>query len=153
MLTAERLREVLRYDAEAGAFEWIVQIGRRSRIGSRAGTIHNQGYRFIQIDGQSYSEHRLAFLYQTGDWPENEVDHINRKRADNRWKNLRDVTHVVNSNNIGRNIKNTSGFPGISWAKKRSKWLVREKGEGCRRHLGYFGCLGQAISRLKQGSN
>lgn len=35
----------------------------------------------------------------TGDWPTQEVDHINRNKTDNRWYNLRDVPRSVNQKN------------------------------------------------------
>ncbi len=35
----------------------------------------------------------------TGEWPVYEVDHINRKRHDNRWLNLRDIEHDANCAN------------------------------------------------------
>jgi len=38
----------------------------------------------------------------TGFWPENQIDHINGARADNRFTNLREATNKENSENIKR---------------------------------------------------
>ncbi|WP_428999737.1 HNH endonuclease signature motif containing protein [Stenotrophomonas maltophilia] len=46
-----------------------------------------------------YRQHRLAWLYMTGQWPSGEIDHINHDRSDNRWHNLRDVSHQANQQN------------------------------------------------------
>lgn len=62
------------------------------------------GYRVITIFGNEktrpqYRSGRLAFLYMTGHWPEWDVDHKNRKRGDDRWKNLREATRSQNLRN------------------------------------------------------
>ena len=36
-----------------------------------------------------------------GKWPENEIDHINGIKDDNRINNLRDVTNRQNALNVG----------------------------------------------------
>lgn len=92
MLTQERLKEVLRYNRRTGLFHWRA-------TGKRAGTIVNNGYVRIGIDGGQYAAHRLAFLYVTGEWPKGEVDHRYGIKTDNRWKELRDTTTSKNQHN------------------------------------------------------
>jgi hypothetical protein len=36
---------------------------------------------------------------QTGQWPQNEVDHENRRPLDNRWENLREATRSEQTQN------------------------------------------------------
>ena len=75
MVSAERLRELLRYDLDTGMFYW-----RRSRRGPHNGGSvagrPTQRYWQIMVDGKRYQAHRLAILYVTGKWPPNVVDHI-----------------------------------------------------------------------------
>ena len=78
-LTAERLREVISYNADTGVFLNKVA-RRRALIGAVSGRINRDGYRQIQIDGRIYSAHRLAWLYVHGSWPGGFIDHINRLR-------------------------------------------------------------------------
>jgi hypothetical protein len=54
-----------------------------------------------KVLGKVYQAHRLAFLYQEGKFPLEEVDHINHKKDDNRWSNIRHATRVENSKNSG----------------------------------------------------
>jgi HNH endonuclease len=55
----------------------------------RADILADDGYRYVEIDGELYRADRVAWLYVTGEWPEGEVEHINGDRGDNRWENLR----------------------------------------------------------------
>lgn len=77
------------------------------------------GYRYVTLPGNiKYTVHRLvaqAFIPNPNNLPF--VDHINRKRFDNRVCNLRWVSHLENNRNneVGR---------GCVWQKKDSKQLV-----------------------------
>lgn len=138
-LTAERVREILRYDSATGHFIWAVSTGARAKVGASAG--HDvQGYLSIRIGGHSYYCHRLAWLYTHGKWPKNQIDHINGNRSDNRLVNLRDVSGAVNQENqrIARSNNRSSWFLGVSWYRQSGKWVANIKTCGKMRHLGYF---------------
>lgn len=112
MITQEYLKSILNYDPETGLFTWLVQKGKRVKIGQKAGII-SEGYIKIKIDGKKYFAHRLAWLYMTGEWPKDEIDHKNTIRGDNRWENLREATSQQNSFNISIRVNNKSGFKGV----------------------------------------
>lgn len=101
-LTAARLREVLRYDPLTGICTWLVRAAHRRWPGEEAGSPSKDGRIRIRIDGELFYRYRLAFLYMTGAWPTETVDHINGDRTDDRWSNLRDVSQAVNSQNHRR---------------------------------------------------
>lgn len=106
-----RLLEVIRYDPETGTFYWKVATSRKIRVGSVIAT-RSKGARggiYLQgrVDGRICRLHRLAWLYMTGSWPANEIDHINGDSTDNRWLNLRDVPRAVNQQNV-RSAKRNS---------------------------------------------
>ncbi len=156
MLTHERLLELLTYDKLTGHFTWNVIRG-PARAGSRAGTLHHLGYIRIDIDGKKYMASRLAWLYVTGKWPSDNIDHINRKRDDNRYVNLRLATGSQNQGNVGLRKNNTSGFPGVCWYKRKKKYRVQMWENGKRKSLGYFSTAEEAYKvyaerhRLKFG--
>ena len=125
MLTQSRLQELLNYNPKTGIFT------RRKRKehnlkrhnGKQAGCINNQGYVSIGIDYKYYAGHRLAWLYVHGYLPEDEVDHINRVKDDNRMTNLRVINHQCNSKNSGNMSNNRSGVNGAHWNNKKKRWV------------------------------
>jgi len=142
----DELKRILDYSPETGEFRWKVNFS-RVRIGDIAGYVdkHGHGYRMVSINSQMYLEHRLAFLWMTGKWPDEEVDHINRIRDDNRWSNLRPASRLVNSLNMGVRKDNTSGVTGVSWRKDKKRWEARIYMNGVVHRLGRFQDFEEAV--------
>jgi hypothetical protein len=146
-LTQMELHQVLAYDPETGVFTWIEPAARAVQPGQEAGFIKKGvasggGYRFIKVNSVAYAAHRLAWLYMTGEWPPHEIDHVNRNRSDNRFANLRAVTHKQNMENLNLSKANTSGFRGVSWAAGKWSAIITHFGE--RKVLGTFDDIEQA---------
>ena len=137
-LTAERLREVLDYSVVSGVFTWRVKTCKKVVIGARAGSRTGRGYRQIRVDGELYLEHRLAYLYVEGFWPEAEVDHANGNGELNAWVNIRGATSAEQKQNTRRRKDNTSGFKGVGWFRPKGKWRARIRAGGREVRLGYF---------------
>ena len=90
-MNQEKLKSLLRYDPETGLFCWLVAKAHNVKAGAQAGSPNAKGYIVIRIDGMNYRAHCLAYLYQTGFWPEHRAVHIDRNTSNNRWSNLRHV--------------------------------------------------------------
>ena len=114
-LTAARLRATLDYDELTGVFlNRFTRNNNGAPIGGKAGTISHYGYIEICIEGVLYKAHRLAWLYVTGQWPLQLIDHINRIKADNRFKNLREVSSSTNvQNTLSARKNNSTGYLGV----------------------------------------
>lgn len=110
-LTTEVLRVLLHYDPETGEFTWADPLAPQMCPGDTAGSVGGWGYVYIGVLGRSYPAHRLAWLYMTGEWPIEQIDHRNRNTLDNRWDNLRDATQFQNSCN--RKKPNKLGIKGV----------------------------------------
>ena len=143
-LTAERLREVLSYEPETGLFRWL-KGGHGVRSGDVAGALGGNGYVQIRIDGRKCYAHRLAWLCVHGVLPEEELDHRNGVRSDNRIANLRGATHAENAQNRIAQRNSTSGIVGVNWHKGRQRWRAEIKIDGVRTHLGWFESIDGAI--------
>lgn len=66
------------------------------------------------------------------------VDHINGDTLDNRKSNLRICTHKENLRNQRTPKNNNSGFKGVMWYKRISKWRAYIRVDKVQFHLGYF---------------
>lgn len=73
-----------------------------------------------------------------GYWPENDIDHINRVKTDNRWSNLREVSKSCNMRNRSLLKNNKSGITGVRWRCKHKKWIAQAKIGHKHIHLGNF---------------
>jgi len=144
IITAKRVRQLLDYDPEAGVFVWRERTSNRISVGDVAGRDNGNGYRRISIDGQSYYEHQLAWLYVYGEWPQNEIDHRDGNGFNNKISNLRDATHEENCQNMPLKTTNTSGITGVSWSKLHSKWEAYIWRGYKKKYLGLFESLSDA---------
>ena len=135
--THDRLRQLITYCPDAGAFAWAV--GRPgASMGKPAGRVNVHGYYDITVDRCVIPAGRLAFFYMTGEWPAGVVDHIDRNPLNNAWSNLRDVTHAENCANGGLRKSNTSGVIGVTWDAARGKWRAQARIGGKKVNLGRF---------------
>jgi hypothetical protein len=66
------------------------------------------------------------------------ADHWNHDTLDNRRNNLRKCTHSQNQWNQKRSKRNTSGFKGVTWEKRRGKWHAQIRVNGKQKYLGEF---------------
>lgn len=137
-LSHEKLTEILLYDSASGIFLWNKK-GPKRNLGKPAGRKHCKGYTQIWIDGYFYMAHRLAWFYVNKKWPSQYIDHINENKLDNRIENLRDVSHSVNlANQKNPQRNNTSGFRGVSYKKRISKFHAQIFVNKKYNSLGYF---------------
>lgn len=137
--SASRLRSLFRYEPASGIFYYLLNGWRgRHKSGDVAGHNHD-GYVVIYVDGIRYRAHHLAWLYMTGEWPD-QLDHRDLNRSNNRWENIRIATQAQNMMNRPLQLNNTSGLKGVYWCKKEKKWRARIKTTEKHVNLGYFDC-------------
>ena len=140
-LTVEHLRRVLIYDPHTGLWKWRQGGKGRPKVPDwMPGTPMKVGYLSIAIDRLAYYAHRLAFLYMTGEWPAEQMDHIDGDRTNNRWSNLREATGSQNKYNTGVRVHNTTGARGV-YRTKDGRFVARIKIGDKRVNLGSFSSL------------
>jgi len=91
MITQADVKELLQYETETGVFYTL--------NGKVSGGKNSKGYVLLRVKGEKHYAHRVAWLYVNGEWPVNQIDHINGIKSDNRIENLRQVTHQQNQFN------------------------------------------------------
>jgi hypothetical protein len=144
MITASELKELVIYSSETGEFVSRVDRSSRARAGRKIGTILPNGYVHIMINGRFYKGHRLAWLYMTGEWPAEQIDHVNGERSDNRWSNLRHCSASQNSFNRKKYRNNSTSVTGVYWHKRSQRWTASIDVSRKRISLGYFDSIDDA---------
>lgn len=142
LLSHADLISAIKYDPQTGLF---------TRPGGTptAGNPDRKGYMMISVCGQNYRAHRLAWYYMTGEWPDQQIDHINCVHGDNRWENLRLCTRSQNNHNQPTRKNNRSGVKGVHFKKQAGKW----HGQVCLNyrihHVGLFDSLEEAAVAVR----
>jgi len=142
--TAMQLRQMLDYNPETGVLTWrkceFFSNARNAQFGGKlAGGKEVNGYISIGLNGRWYKAHRLAWFYMTDEWPDDQIDHKNGIRNDNRWINLRIATNQENQFNKNANANNKCGLKGVFKSHLISKpWKAKITKNGAKCHLGYF---------------
>lgn len=145
VLTFDRAVRLFRYDEATGKLTWDAQRG-RAKAGDCAGARDHKGYVIVRVDGRIYKAHRIVWLMKTGSWPAGEIDHINGVKDDNRFANLRDVTHAENAQNLHRaQRRNRScGLLGVTFDRFTGRWKAQLQVNGRRYQIGRYDTAEQA---------
>lgn len=122
-----------RYPAERLAKVWNSKHVGKPALNSRMAN----GYLHGTVDGAYVLAHRVAWKLMTGEDP-NFIDHLNGRRADNRFENLRSVSAFTNMRNRKLSQNNTSGVIGVHWEQRSGLWVVQTEIEGVVRYVGRY---------------
>lgn len=150
----EYLRQRLRYEPETGKLYWRerpdMPTGWNTRwAGREAGHQTTRGYATLRIAGAAHYAHRIAWAMATNYWPSRGLDHVNGNLLDNRLENLREATQTTNLRNAGINARNSSGYTGVSWDKRRHKWQAYITVSYIKKSLGFFDNISEAVAIRK----
>lgn len=153
----EQLRALLDYDQDTGVLTWKPRTrGWRPNwwnamyAGTVAGTVTPGGPVAIKIHDQNYMAHRVIWAMVHGTWPEC-VIHRNRKLADNRLKNLRDMSRKAVQRRPVIYRTNTSGVRGVSWNRKSQKWGASIRVADVQINLGSYATKEEAAKARRAG--
>lgn len=135
MLTQEKLKDILWYEKDTGEFIWKVDYSNVSRFDT-AGYVDDKGYRKIEINHKPYFAHRLAWLYEYGEFPNGVVDHIDRNPSNNAISNLRIATRSQNAFNRPASKNNKLKRKNIY--ERKGKFMVQLRVNYKLMHFGTF---------------
>lgn len=117
----EFLKDLFRY--EDGMLYYAKNPPRSRLIGKRAGNATTSKYRKVQINNETYFEHRLIWILLNGELNDSDViDHIDRDRSNNKIDNLR----IVNAS--GNSLNKATSTHVQKWTD--TKWYARFKYKG-----------------------
>ena len=118
-ITLDEVKEKLTYDSDTGKFFHKYRPNLQGKAkgwngryaGKEITTIcPNTGYKLITLNHTRFLAHRIAWFCFYGQWPKEQIDHINGIRHDNRICNLREATHSQNCRN-SKPRKRKNGLP------------------------------------------
>ncbi len=151
ILEQECLRK-LTYDPLTGLFTWNLDGTRGVKAGDIAGSKMPNGYIILCVSGKKIFAHRVAWFFVHGAFPYGHIDHINRNKADNKISNLRLASPEQNAQNRLKNVKNTSGYKGVTWHKRDKRWQAAITIRGKVLHLGYHAKVEDAYAAYVEAS-
>lgn len=149
-LTIDYVRRRLRYDSATGKLywkprprsdfdtlhSWAVWTGRFEGKEAFA-TPDGDGYLRGGFDYGDYFAHRIIFFMHYGWWPKH-IDHNNGCKSDNRLHNLVPSEAARNSKNAFKSRANTSGATGVTWDKRKGRWMSKISVNYKTIFLGYY---------------
>lgn len=116
--------------------------------GKPSGQTNENNYRFIKIfirgRYEIYREHWVVWAICNGEWPTEQIDHIDHNPANNKIENLRLADNQENRKNRGIQKNNKSGVNGVFWNKATNCWRASIQVGGKARHIGLFKDLEEA---------
>lgn len=135
-----RLEDVYTYDPATGVFRYKIRRA-RMKVGSVAGA-DNGRYIQLSLGPKKILAHRAAWFFHYGEWPEQQIDHLDGNGKNNAISNLELVSGRENVNRgVQRHKK--SGLPrGVTtqYGRFRAKaWI-----NGKEVYLGYYDTPEQA---------
>jgi hypothetical protein len=110
---------------------------------------NSKGYKCGWLWTTSMLAHRVAWALHYGEWPSDQIDHVNGDKTDNRLENLRIVTAQGNAKNRSLRSDNTSGHVGVYWVRETKKWSAQIKVDGKQKTIATFESLEDAVKARK----
>ena len=144
----EEIKNNFLYDPKTGFIYRFIS-GSRHSIRKVEASPTKDNYLYASFNERKFPQHRIAWLLFNGEWPNGEIDHINGNSLDNRFENLRDVSHAINGRNVKLSALNKSGASGVRWKKAINKWVAEITVGGKKTHLGCFESVDDAIKARK----
>ena len=141
------LKARIHYDEDTGVF---TRLGVQGRLNKEAAlTPTSNGYFTVCVEGSNFKAHRLAFLYVTGMWPVEGVDHKNGDKRDTRFSNLRLATSSENNHNRSINTNSKTGVKGVHFSNRRGKFVAQVRKKGSKGFNKEFDTLEEAREAIK----
>lgn len=113
----EYWKEYVRYEQSTGSIYWLK--ARFKKYANRPAGYPRCGYLALTHLRKKYPIHHLIWLFETGEYPNCLIDHIDGNTRNNKISNLRKVTRFENSRN--RKSHGAVKFLGVWQDKRKSK--------------------------------
>jgi hypothetical protein len=151
-MNIDALRLLFKYESDTGLIYWIAK-GKGMIKKKAAGTKLHSGYLGICIGSKRWQAHRIAWALHYGNWPKDQIDHINGIKTDNRIINLRNASNSQNGKNLGLSKANKTGVKGVSFEKYTDRWKASIRVNGKSISIGRFDTIKDATKARRDAEN
>lgn len=138
LASIETLREWFTVDFKTGLIYWKKYGSNRSTKGKALGGLAGKGYLRLAFQGRSYAVHRIIWALFHGEWPTEQVDHINHKKTDNRIVNLQELDNRSNCQKKTIHKRKKPGCYLDRTCTSKNKWKAQIFVGGRQIHIGRF---------------
>lgn len=149
-LSLKRARELIDYNHRSGVMRWK-QRGVGRRLDKPIGSVGPNDSRTVNIDGQRYYLHHIAWLTYHGKWPKHGLEHRNGINHDNRIANLREI-HLA-STPKHKAARKKQVLVGASLCSRTGKWRSQIFDHGKNVYLGMFDTQREAHEAYTKAKN
>lgn len=112
------------------------------------GAVNDAGYGLFRHHGKNERAHRFAWKLLVGEIEaDKQIDHRCRNRACVRLDHLRPATNKQNAEHV--ESSGASGYRGVTFNKRRNKWVVQVTHNGRNHYGGYFTDVHEAGAAAK----
>lgn len=146
-VSVEYLKQRYSYNPETGE----ITNRKTGKVGRTKRTDGRTSYFVIAVKRRPVFAHRAAWALHYGEWPNGQIDHIDRDGTNNRISNLRVVDWVQNARNQRPPVTSKSGVCGVIWVRHKKKWRAQIGVGGKQICLGYYKEVELAVSARKAG--
>lgn len=130
------VEEYFRYDPLAGKVFNKIKRSSKTIVNGEVKSKSKNGYYKLHFYGKNFYVHRLAWRLYYGKWPNNQIDHINNIRTDNRIVNLRAVNH--RENQLNKKINKYGKLFGCFFDKRTKRYRTNIVINKKQNFIGYF---------------
>lgn len=125
----ELAHKLFRYDPIDGILIRKVTVSSRALAGYKIRAVNTAGYVVVRFEDKLQYAHRIIWLMHYGEWPDQDIDHIDGIPSNNILANLRAVTR-------SQNLLNKSVDSGTYWSHRDKVWVASIQVGGTKKHIG-----------------
>lgn len=149
VFTAAEFKERINYNPDTGVFTKAARPGKKLRgVGEKIGFLAN-GYWYLSFKYNKYPGHHVAWLMHYGEWPDQNIDHIDGNPLNNAISNLRKAPQIDNCKNHKISRANKTGVTGVTWDSQTSQWRAVIAVNYKYLHIGRYDSFEQAVAARK----
>lgn len=127
----------------AQIYDWLMESNWQSSFDETRGSYY-ASRNSSTMDGKKTIIHMSRQIVGLKIGDPREADHQNHDTLNNTGQNLRILDHDKNVLNKRKYRTNKSGFKGVSWHSRGSKWVAQIQYQGKKMGLGYYGTKEEA---------